>query len=329
MAKLGLMARRRLALTGTPMPHQPLDVWSQFRFINPYHLERTFGEFKMRYAIMGGYFDKQIVEWRDLDDLERRFRQLAFRVSNDVLDLPPEMDEVRTSVMSERGQKLYAQMERDMIAWVSESSFVTAANAMVKLLRLQQMTSGWAPDESGTLKAIDAEKERLLKDVLDDLREPVVVFCRFKSDLEAVHRASECAGLESAELSGDRDELAHWQGREPGFGLAPIKREGGRIPTGDIPDVLAVQIQAGGVGVDLTRARVAVFYSIGFSLADYLQARARIRRPPQARPCLFIHLQIRDSVDEYVLRAVEARGDLVDSVLQELKTKGAKNVVAK
>ena len=310
MAKLGLMARRRLALTGTPMPHAPIDIWSQFRFMNPFHLDRTFGEFRSRYAVMGGFMNRQIVQWRDLDDLERRFRELAFRVDDSVLDLPPEMDEVRTAAMEERGAQAYRDMEREYIAQVEEG-VITAANAMVKLLRLQQMTSGFVPREDGALVHIDAEKERLLEELLEDLREPVVVFCRFRSDLDAVHRASTGALHGSLELSGERDELSRWQRGEEGA------------------DVLAVQIQAGGVGVDLTRARVAIYFSIGFSLAAYLQSRARIRRPPQRRPCLFIHLQIRDSIDETVLRAVEARGDLVDAVLKELKTKGAKHVIAR
>ena len=94
------MSGRRLALTGTPMPHSPLDIWGQFRFLNLYHLERTYAEFKLRYAVMGGFMNKQIVGWRDLGDLERRFRELACRVDESVLDLPPEMDEIRSTRMS-------------------------------------------------------------------------------------------------------------------------------------------------------------------------------------------------------------------------------------
>lgn len=330
MAKLGLMARRRLALTGTPMPHQPIDIWAQFRFLNPYHLDNTFGEFKLRYAVMGGYFDKQVVEWRDLDDLERRFRELAFRVDDSVLDLPPEMDEIRSTDLDQRGQRVYRDMEEHMIAWIGDGKCVVPANAMVRLLRLQQLTGGTLKAEDGSEVQVDTAKEILLEELLNDLREPVVVFCRFRADLDAVHRAAERAGLESLELSGERDELKQWQGvSEAGLGRAMVKREGERSTMPDVQaDVLAVQIQAGGEGVDLTRARVAIYYSLGFSLKDYLQSRARIRRPPQQRPCVFYHLQIRNSVDEYVLRAVQARRDLVDSVLHELRTKGAANVVA-
>jgi SNF2 family DNA or RNA helicase len=303
-AQLGLRSFHRLALTGTPMAHEPTDIWGQFRFLDPHLLDPTFSSFRDRYAVKGGYFDKQVVGWRNLDELERIFRQIAFRVDDSVLELPPEMDETQSTEMGDKGAEMYDAMEREMIAWIEADRNVTAANAMVKLLRLAQLTGGSATDEAGGVTPIDSAKEALLTDLLDDLDEPVVVFARFRADLDRVHCAARAAGCLSRELSGRRDELAEWQS---------AKQSG----------VLAVQMQAGGVGIDLSRARVAIYYSIGFSLAEYLQSRARIRRPPQTRPCLFYHLQIKESVDEYILRAVHRRGDLVDSVLGELKRKGA------
>ena len=286
------------------MAHEPTDIWAQFRFLDPTFLDPAFSSFRARYAVMGGYFNKEIVGWRNLDRLEHDFRHLAFRVDESVLDLPPEMDQTLTAGLGAEGTRVYAEMEREMVALI-EKGAVTAANAMVRLLRLQQITGGTVPDEKGAAHRIDSAKQQLLEDLLEDLREPVVVFARFRADLESIHAAAAAAELSSGELSGSRDDLAAWQ---KGDALSPM--------------VLAVQIQAGGVGVDLSRARIAVYYSFGFSLSDYQQARARVRRPPQQRPCLFYHLQIRNSIDEYILRAVENRRDLVDSVLQELKQKG-------
>lgn len=314
LAQLGLRAHRRLALTGTPMAHQPTDIWAQFRFLDPHFLDPTFSQFRDRYAVLGGYFNKEIVGWKNLDQLEAQFRTLAFRVDDSVLDLPPELDQTLTCNLGEKGEKIYRQMEAEMIAWIETEEGlgreVTAANAMVKLLRLQQITGGTVRDPEGHDIHVDLAKEDLLSDLLEDLREPVVVFARFKSDLAAIHRAAGKAGHASGELSGSRDDSDDW-------------RQGRRKLT-----VLATQIQAGGIGVDLTRARIAVYYSLGFSLTEYLQSRARVRRPPQQRPCLFYHLQARGSVDEYILRAVEARGDLINSVLGELKKKGKEHVPA-
>jgi SNF2 family DNA or RNA helicase len=310
-AQLGLRAHYRLALTGTPMAHEPTDIWAQFRFLQPGFLDPSFGSFKRRHAVMGGYFNKQVVKWKDLDQLHDKFRQLAFRVNEDVLDLPAALDEVLSTSLDPAGQRLYREMEEEMVAWIHTTEAagipVSAANAMVRLLRLEQITGGTVRDEQGRDHLVDHAKEQLLADFLEDLdpHEPVVVFARFRSDLAAIRRAAAQLERRSGELSGEHnDDLARWQRGD--------QRD---------PVVLAVQMQAGGVGIDLTRARIAVYYSIGFSLADYLQSRARIHRPPQQRPCVFYHLQIRNSVDEYILRAVLARQELIQATLDELKTK--------
>jgi SNF2 family DNA or RNA helicase len=307
-ARLGMRARARLALTGTPFCHSPLSIWGQFRFLDPCLYEPTYGQFERHYARMGGYRDHEVIGWQDLETLERIFRLIAFRVDERVLDLPAELDETLEADLSPQAASIYAAMEEDMVAKIGTGE-VTAANALVRLLRLQQITGGTLADDGGHEHLIDNAKENLLADLLEDLDEPVVVFARFRADLEAIHRAAIVTGRKSGELSGDRaraGDLAAWQ----------------RGSTDD-PVVLAAQIQAGGVGVDLTRARIAIYFSLGFSLTDWQQSRARIRRPPQRRACVFYNLQIRNSIDQYVLEAIGRRHDLVDSVLDHLREKGA------
>ena len=307
MARLGLNARYRLGLTGTPMPHTPLDIWGPFRFLDRNILDPTYGSFKIRHALMGGYFHKEIKGWRDLDQLYEKFRSIAFQVDASVLDLPPSIDETVEADLTPEGARIYRDMEDDLVAWIRDMEgkgvAVTAANAMVRLMRLQQIAGGSLPDELGRATVVDTAKERLLEDFLADVgSEPVVVFAVYKADLAAIHRAAAANGLLSAEVSGSRDDLAAWK-----RGLAAG------------PTVLAVQMQSGAEGIDLTRARLGVYYSHGFSLVLYLQSRARILRPPQKRPVAFYHLQIRNSIDAYVLRAVLARQDLVEGVLKGLR----------
>jgi SNF2 family DNA or RNA helicase len=148
---------------------------------------------------------------------------------------------------------------------------------------------------------LDSAKMNLLHDVLEDIdpQEAVVVFCRFHKDLEAVSRVADETGRRSLELSGRKDELKQWQ-------------------AGESP-VLAVQIDSGGVGVDLTRARYSIYYSLGFSLGSYEQSLARIHRPGQTRPVEYIHLLAQDTVDEQVMAALARRSDVVNSVLQQMK----------
>jgi SNF2 family DNA or RNA helicase len=305
MGKLGLRAERRLGLTGTPIPHSPLDIWGQFRFLDRDIYDPTYFSFKQRYAILGGYQGKVPVGWRDMEDWRERFFSRSFQVGPEVLDLPPERDQTLHCALSPSGARIYAQMENDLIAWVgSAPAPVIAANAMVRLLRLQQITSGSVTDVNGQEQRVDYSKQQMLADLLEDLpeAEPVVIFCRFRSDLARVRLVAAELGRASGELSGSHDDLAAWKrGRK------------------NDPVILAVQIQAGGVGIDLTRAAYAIYYSVGFNLGDYLQSRARIYRNGQTRPVLFYHLAAQNTVDGIVIRALTRRQDLIKAVLEEFK----------
>ena len=83
--------------------------------------------------------------------------------------------------------------------------------------------------------------------------------------------------------------------------------------------VLAVQLDSGGEGVDLTRARFSIFYSLSFSLGKYDQARSRTHRPGQTNPVEHIHLIARNTVDVKIMRALEKRAEIIESILAEIK----------
>ena len=290
----------RVALTGTPMPHGPMDIYAQFRFLDISILGPSFAAHRTKYAVMGGYQRKQITGYQNLDTLEALMSKITFRVGAEVLDLPPATHVTYYCDLSPEARKVYVNIDSDFVARVIDGT-ITVANALVKLLRLQQITGGCVPTDDGTTHRVDWSKQKLLADTLEDIGkdEPVVVFCRFHADLDAVHAACESNGYSSMELSGRRDELKRWQDGEA--------------------QVLAVQISAGGVGVDLTRARYSLFYSLSFSLGEYDQALARVHRPGQTKPVEYIHMVARNTVDVKIMRALEKRAEVVQAILAEIK----------
>jgi SNF2 family DNA or RNA helicase len=299
---------RRLMLTGTPMPHSPLDIYAQARFLDPRIYGTSFAAFRARYAIMGGFKDKQVVNYQNLDELKAKLHSLCFRVEANVLDLPPAVEVDYECELSDKALIAYNQLEEHLITEI-DKGVVTAANAMVLLLRLQQITGGaLKADNSDRYDRIDTAKIDMLTDIFEDLGpdEPWIVFCRFHADLDAVHQAAAAAAVSfermdylSLELSGRKDDLERWQNGQ-GIGLA-------------------VQTSAGGVGVDLTRAAYSIFYSLSFSLGEYDQALARTVRPGQKRSVTHIHLLVKGSVDRRIRRALARRAQVIESVLDELQ----------
>ncbi len=310
VARLAKAIPFRLALTGTPMPHSPLDIYAQYRALDQDVFGTSFARVRDRYAVQAIipagfkaikgyrvdptnllYFSPPLYE-----EFQEKFFQLAYKVDANVLELPEPLHQVRTCELSPRASSLYRALEKEFYVEIEEG-VITASNALVKALRLQQVTSGYAKLENdGDEVQVDTAKQDLLRDILEDLNEPVVIFCRFRHDLDAVHTT--CAKLEvgSLELSGRVNELAQWQ-------------------AGDSM-VLAVQIQAGGVGIDLTRARVGIYYSLGLSLGDHLQSLARIHRPGQTRNVVYYYLLAERTIDRKVYHALLNRQEVIEAVMR-------------
>lgn len=295
-SKLGDVTPYKLCLTGTPMPHSPLDIYAQYRFLDKGIFGTSFAMFRARYAVMGGYGGYEVKGYQNLDDLTKRFERIAFQSDAD-MGLPEPIHIVRRVGLDRKTMQVYQQMYHTFTADV-QTGKVTAANALSKLLRLQQITSGYLPVESGRVEQIGTEKRDELADIFEDLdiHEPVVVFARFRHDLDQIRIATEASGRTYAELSGRANDLREWQDGKK--------------------DVIGVQIQAGGVGISLARARYCIYYSLGYSLGDYEQSLARVQRPGQKNQAIYIHLIAENTVDERVYNALSRRKEVIADILE-------------
>lgn len=311
--RLGQKAKERIILTGTPMPHSPLDVYAQYRFLDSGVFGTSFAAFRSRYAIMGGYGGHEVMGFQRQEELHEKMFSVAYRIADEELDAILGLEEPvhvnLTCELEPAARKVYEGLLRDLEADLTGDGeeVVSAANALVRLLRLQQVTSGFVPVETDdstedekVLRRISTAKADLLADVLADVPEgeKVVVFCRFQPELDAIREVVENADLRYGELSGRaRDGLTEDAEMNP-----------------DI-DVLGCQIQAGGVGIDLTAARFVVYLSTGHNMGDYEQSLKRSHRPGQKHRVTYYHLLCENTIDEGVQNALANRKSLVDFVL--------------
>jgi len=325
VAKIASGIPHRLELTGTPISGAdgPLGIYAQYRAIEPRVYSTggvpwTFTSFKARYTRPARWGSHDGVTsmragilqpwaWHNLDDLKARMWSIATRVETaDVIDLPDHVDLQRVCELEPEARRFYRKLERDLIADIADGT-VTAANALVRILRLQQTTGGVVTDDDGVERRVSHAKARALADLLEDIdpTEPVAVFGRFHADLDAIRAVSQMAHRPYLEISGRMNQYADW-GRRNGesHGTAPL---------------IAVQIQAGGLGISLVQARYCVFYSLSHSLAEYDQARARVLRPGQGRNVTYVHLVAQGTIDGAIYRALEKRENVVHSVIGGLR----------
>mgnify|MGYP001570109621 FL=1 len=296
----------RLAMSGTPLSHSPLDAWAIFRFVDPRVFGPSYTAFKHRYTAPCGWGEHQGVDagyggglrpykFVNLDDLRERMYKVTYQC--DGAPKVPVVDAVRTVDLELDVMRFYRRLDRDLVATLNDVT-VSASNVLAKVMRLQQVTGGAVPEEAGAdPQPVSKAKERELEAWLSELpaEEPVVIWCRFLADLSASHRAAANLGRESLELSGRKNELAQWQAGE-----API---------------LVAQVQAGGVGIALHRAHYACYYSLTRSLTDYEQSRGRLVRPGQQSPFVhFTHLVAANTIDEEIYEAFSKREDLLELI---------------
>jgi len=294
----------KLALTGTPMPHSPLDLFGQFRFLDAGIFGTSYHRFRGQFAITGHFGADHIVGFKNQDELAARMKLLTYEVNAEDadLDLPEIQHHERLVKLGAQSRKAYNELEELMMTEVGDG-VVTVANALVKFLRLQQITSGHIVDENDVLHVTGTEKQDLLAELIGDLPsdEPVVVFCRFKHDLEAVREVAEKLKRRHGEVSGRHKDLT---------------------PNAEMPDdveVLGVQIASGGVGINLARAAYGFFYSVGFSLGEFEQAVARLHRPEQSRPVNIYHLIAAETIDQKIYAALRKKKNIVEAVLDYMR----------
>lgn len=310
VARLAAKIPFRLALTGTPMPHNPLDIYAQYRILDKSIFGTQFAYLQGRYMVRimsnAGFpmdigcrvdpKDKKYFSQGLYDEFQEKFYRIAYRVGPEVLNLPEPLHIDRFCTLSPAGKRVYGELEKDFYAEVEQGT-ISASNALVKALRLHQITSGYAKmGETGEEVEVDDSKRKLLADILEDIDEPVVVFCRFRHDLDNVHKVAQMLARSSLELSGRRNDLLGWQA-----GKAPI---------------LAVQIQAGGVGIDLSRAGVAIYYSLGLSLGDHEQSLSRLLKRDMGSAAVYYYLVADGTVDVKIARALRERKDVIEAILK-------------
>lgn len=308
MHKLSRLAKYRMILTGTPVTQGPLDFFSQYKFLDPSIFGNSYTAFKARYAVLGGPNKQIVVGYKALPDLVERAHRIAYRVTKaEALDLPEFTDQTQFCQLEPFARQFYTSLARDSVAELESGEKVTAANILVKLLKLQEATGGFIKEDGAN--CVSRAKINLLAEILDDIIEAgkkVVVFARFRAEIQAIMELLETMKIGYTVIYGD----------------VPLNERGARVNEfqhNPKCKVFVAQIQTAGLGITLTAADTAVFYSLDFSFANYDQCRARIHRIGQKNTCTYIHLIAEDTIDEKVMKVLKSKKSMADIVVDNWK----------
>ena len=314
MHRLGDKARYKMILSGTPVQNEAVDIFSQYRFLDSTVFGQNFYTFRNRYAVMGGFNKKQIVAYRDLDQLIQKEHSIAYRVTKDeALDLPEQTFENRCITMSPKERQIYDRIRRDSFAELQNGGTITATTVLTKLLRLQQFTGGFLVEDDATKpQMVSRGKLDALSDILQDYviegKKKLVIFARFLPEVHEIEKLTEKMlkkhGMKAVSIYGEiKKELR-----------GDIVQQ---FQTDPSTMVFIGQIDTAGTGITLTAADTCVYYSVNFNYATYSQSLSRIHRIGQRNCCNYIHLVVENSIDSQVLEALSKKEDLAKTIVDD------------
>lgn len=286
-----------VAMTGEPCPNDLIQSYAQAKLIhfdNPKYFTRFRDKLKIKLD-MYNYIDKPGAKeeaWKVLQPAIRHTREQC-------LDLPPITYETRDIPMTREQAKLYAQMEKDYIAWLNSGEEISAPNAAVRATKLMQISAGLLIDPSGEYHKID-HKHRIkeLEEIYGQLPiKKLIVFANFTKSI-----------VDLAKYFGDRAAVI--DGGVSGTKRAEILKD---FQFGDL-EILIGQPRALSHSVTLHASNCIVWWSPTYSNETYMQCNARIRRVGQKRPQFVVRFQS-SKIEKGVYKALQRKQSVSHALL--------------
>jgi SNF2 family DNA or RNA helicase len=264
-------------MTGTPAAQSPLDAYGLAKLIDPTTVPRFFGSF--RDMVMRKVTQFRWIVKPEATDLVFNVLQPAIRFTKEeCLDLP-DMTYVKRKVELTRQQQKYYNLLKKKLTMKIHEDEVSAVNAAVVMNKLLQISAGAVyTDEGDTLEFDIKHRYKVLREVIDESSQKVLVFVPFKHTIDILTDKLRSDGITTEVIRGD----------------VPVAKRTDifkRFQTTSDPRVLVIQPQSAAHGVTLTAANTVVWWGPTPSLETYAQANARVHRSGQKHPCTVVQLQ--------------------------------------
>lgn len=306
--KIACMADYRYILTGTPVSNGQLEnIWSLYCFLDPYMergypYSRIFGgsykTFQDRYCILNMYHKpSSYIHVRELQDI---INEYSYRVKKvDCLDLPEKLpDEIIKVDCAEKA--LYKKLSTESAILEYE---ILAENPLSRLVKLRQLCSGHIKLESGEMLEVKNEKLSILQELIEGYEDDkkLVIFAEFKYSISQISALLRRLKIKHVVLDGEQKNKAIWRDFQSDKTIR----------------VIVCQYQTASAGIDLFASDTIIYYEPTLRSNTLEQSRDRIHRTGQHRPCSYIHLLTKGTVEVDIYRALAGYSDFSEKLFVE------------
>lgn len=317
-------AKYRFALTGTPIANAPDDLWSILNWLYP-------ESFPSRTKFVDRYLDvtKNVFGAETVTGIKKHMEGEFFSILDPVLRrmpkeivlpfLPPVVYERRDVEMSAKQRKAYEQMRDKMVAELDSGILVTTS-PLTKMTRLLQFASSYAEvetksiiDPNGEEKFVSevtlSEPSNKLDAFMDDIEgfagESVVVFSPSKQMINMLASRLDKIHIRYGRITGEENSMER-QIHMDNFQEGKTK-------------FILCTTGAGGTGITLTKASIAVYLGRPWSNVDSEQSEGRVHRlgSEQHEKIIYIDYVTSGTVEETVFDALVSKSNNLQTILRD------------
>lgn len=311
---LARLANMRRILTGLVTPRSPLDLFSQFEFLDLRILGySSIYPFKHRYCVMNKVWAPGVKEDRDgkkkprkidvivgfknVEELNKKIAPYSYRVlKEDCLDLPPKIYLRREVELTKEQERLYKELVEFSTAQLNEVVHVTATMIITKLLRLHQLVCGHTVDEA-TGEEHDVKSNRItsLKELLEEHAGKVVIWSNYRREIVKI--------VEMLEKEYGEGSVAQFHGGNKNIrGAQEIE-----FLSNPVCRFMVSTQSAGGRGNTWVAANLVVYFSNNHDLELRMQSEDRCHRDGLKHAVTYVDLVAPNTIDDKILKALRKK----------------------
>ena len=309
---LGKYSKYRRIMTGSPVTKNPLDLYTQCEFLDPYLLDfASYYAFRNRYAVMKtmhvrGRSIQVVHAFQNMGELSEKLKGFSYRVlKEDCLDLPPKNWIKRHITLSKEQEKIYKQMKEHALATLN-GKVTSTMTVITQLMRLQQITCGHFVADDGTIQEIKNNRITELMDVLDEIEGKAIIWGHWQKDIQNMVSEIE-------KVHGPGSVVSY-------YGLTPQDERQDNIRKFQNDPKCRFMVgtpSTGGYGITLTAANTVIYYSNGYDLEKRLQSEDRAHRIGQKKNVTYIDIIAEKTVDEKIQKSLRKKINIASEVLGE------------
>ncbi len=312
---LSKFAKYRRIMTGSPVTKNPLDLYTQCEFLDPYLLDfASYYAFRNRYAEMKtmhvrGRTIQVVHAFQNLAELSDKLQGFSYRVlKEDCLDLPPKIFTKRHLVLTDQQRTVYDQMKKKALATLN-GKVKSTVNEFTQHKRMHKITCGHFTADDGSTQSVESNRLNELMSVLEETEGKAIIWANYQRDITNI--------IESiVKVYGPGSVVDY-------YGLTPQEERQENIKKFQNDENCRFIVgtpQTGGYGITLTQANTVIYYSNGYDLEKRLQSEDRAHRIGQTKSVTYVDLIAEDTVDEKIVKALRDKINIASEVLgEELK----------